>query len=113
MSRFLVITYVKKPNGQMDEMMTVVKHLKDRDLQTGSVILDFKKLQIVKASLGGDAVPRDWDRIVQYYYEFYEATIDRLFYENGYEVVKPEKEEASDSAEAPASETESTEDQSA
>ena len=51
-----------------------------------SVILDFKKLQVVKASLNGVLVPKDFDRIVQYYYQHYENVIQRLFHENGYEV---------------------------
>jgi hypothetical protein len=84
--RYLVITYYKKANGQIDEVMAVAKNLKNRDISTGSVILDFKKLDVVKCSMGGVNVPRDFDRIVQYYTQFYESTITRLFNENGYQV---------------------------
>lgn len=93
MSRYLIITYVQKPNGQLDEMMTIAKNLKIKDVQTGSVILDFKKLEVVVASLKGETVPKDWDRIVSFYNQFYEATIERLFYENGWQVVKSEASE--------------------
>jgi hypothetical protein len=72
--------------------MAVSKSIKTRDLQTASVILDFKKLEVVKATLGGTAVPRDFNRIVEYYHQHYESTISRLFRENGYEIVKSEKE---------------------
>jgi hypothetical protein len=41
--------------------------------------------------MNGVQVPRDWDRIVTYYHQHYAATIERLFAENGYEIVKPEK----------------------
>ena len=70
--------------------MSVSKRIKTRDLQTASVILDFKKLEVVKCSMNGVQVPRDWNRIVTYYHQHYEATIERLFKENGYEIVKPE-----------------------
>ena len=84
--RYLIITYYKKANGQIDEVMAVAKNLKNRDISTGSVILDFKKLEVIKASLNGTQVPRDFDRIAEYYYQHYKSTMDRLFAENGYAV---------------------------
>ena len=76
--------------------MAVAKNLKNRDLQTANVILDFKKLEVVKASMGGTTVPRDFNRIAEYYYQHYKSTIERLFQENGYEVemVKSESTES-------------------
>lgn len=78
----------------MDESVTVCRNIKTRDIQLCSVILDFKKLQVVKASLGSTVVPRDFDRIVQYYHQHYASTVERLFAENGYEIAKPESEAA-------------------
>jgi len=91
--RYLILTYYKKANGQIDEAMAVAKNLKARDIQTASVIIDFKKLEVVKASMGGEQVPRDFDRIVKYYMQHYEAIITRLFNENGYEVNLEKNEE--------------------
>ena len=45
--RYLILTYYKKANGQTDEVMTVTTRLKTSDIQTASVILDFKKLSIL------------------------------------------------------------------
>ena len=89
--RYLILTYYTKPNGQIDEVMAVAQSLKTRDHQTASVILDFRTLSVLKCSMGGVQVPRDFDRIVQYYHQHYESTITRLFAENGYEVVKPDE----------------------
>ncbi len=89
--RYLLLTYVTKPNGQIDEQMEVSRRVRRTDLQTANVILDFKKLEVVKASMGGTQVPRDWDRVVGYYYQHYASTIERLLKENGYEIVKPEE----------------------
>lgn len=88
--RYLVITYYKKANGQTDEAMSVSKSLKTRDVQCANVILDFKKLEVVKASMGGVQVPKNFDTIMGYYRQHYKNIIDRLFAENGYEIVDVE-----------------------
>ena len=66
--------------------MTVTKNLKNRDLQTAGVILDFKDCRVVRASMDGKTVPKDWDRVVSYYYQHYANIIERLFQENGHEL---------------------------
>jgi hypothetical protein len=82
--RYLLITYYKKPNGQIDETTAVSRNLKKRDIQTCNVILDFQTLSVVKCSMVGTVVPRDWDRIVGYYYPFYTNIMERLFNDNGH-----------------------------
>ena len=89
--RYLLITYAKKPTGQIDEITAVSRNLRPRDYQTCSVILDFQTLSVVKCSMVGTVVPRDWDRIVTYYHQHYANIIERLFEENGYEIVKPKE----------------------
>jgi len=73
--RYLILTYYTKADGKIDEAMT----------------LAFKKLQVVKANLNGDSVPKDFNRIVEYYMQHYKSTIERLFKENGYEIDYKEK----------------------
>lgn len=100
--RYLILTYYKKPDGRIDEAMQVARNLKRQDIQTASVILDFKKLEVVKASMGGVTVPRDFNRIAEYYMQHYENIIKRLFNENGYEVEltknEPDKNEESNNS---------------
>ena len=84
--RYLIITYYKKASGQIDESTAVARNLKMRDHQTASVIIDFKKLQVIKANLNGMNAPKDFNRIVEYYMQHYENIIKRLFEENGYEI---------------------------
>ena len=69
--RYLLLTYYKKPDGKIDEVMAVAKNLKLRDHQTCSVILDFKTLSVLKCSMGGAQVPKDFDRITAYYHQHY------------------------------------------
>ena len=84
--RYLLLTYYRKSTGQIDEAMTLSRSLKQRDLQTANVILDFRDQTVLKCSMDGVVVPKDWDRIVSYYYTHYSATIERLFTENGHDI---------------------------
>lgn len=89
--RYLTLTYVTRANGKVDEVMAVTRNIKKADLQMCNVILDFRRLEVVKCTMNGTSVPRDWDRVVGYYHQHYASTIERLFNENGYEIVKPEE----------------------
>jgi hypothetical protein len=42
--------------------------------------------------MDGVVVPKDWDRIVAYYYQHYSATIERLLRENGHPIDIPVKD---------------------
>lgn len=84
--RYLLLTYITKPSGQIDEVMTVSNKIKPKDWQLCNIILDFKEQQVLQASVKGMTATRDWDTIVSYYYKHYTATIERLFQENGHEL---------------------------
>jgi hypothetical protein len=99
--RYLLLTYYRKASGQIDEAMAVSRRIKTNDLQTCNVILDFKKLEVIKANMDGVSVPKDFDRIVQYYHKHYAGTIERLFAENGYEIVKPQPAAADEKQDNP------------
>jgi hypothetical protein len=83
--RYLILTYVRKPSGKMDEAVEVSRRVRTRDLQTASVILDFQDRRVVKASLDGTVVPKDFDRIVSYYQQYYRDIIDQLIEANSVE----------------------------
>lgn len=82
--RYLTLTYYRQATGRIDEAMQVTKRLRQRDWQSASVILDFKDQKVLKCSIDGKVVDKDWDRIVSYYYEYYANIIERLFVENGH-----------------------------
>jgi hypothetical protein len=84
--RYLLLTYYRKPSGQIDEVMAVAAKLKNRDYQTCNVILDFKDQKVIRCTMDGIVVPKDWDKIVSYYYQYYQSTLERLFEENGHPV---------------------------
>jgi len=84
--RYFIVTYITRPDGKVDEATEVSNRVRTRDLQSASVILDFKTCSVVKSSMGGVVVPRDFQKIVSFYHQHYPNIIERLFKENGYEV---------------------------
>jgi hypothetical protein len=81
-----MLTYYHQANGKIDEGMTLSNNIRRKDSQTASVILDFKELKVLKASIRDTSIPKDWDRIVSYYYPFYPSIMERLFKENGHPI---------------------------
>ena len=84
--RYLMLTYYTKPNGKIDESTVVATRVKTKDWQIANVILDFKELKVLKASVRDATIPKDWDRIVGYYYPFYTNIMERLLQENGHKL---------------------------
>jgi hypothetical protein len=66
--------------------MTVSTKIRRKDWQTVNVILDFKELKVLKASVNGVNSTKDWDTVVSTYYEHYSNIIERLFQENGHAI---------------------------
>jgi hypothetical protein len=83
--RYFLVSYLKQATGQMDEVVSVSARLKLRDRQTAAVILDFATQTVLQCSMNGTTVPKDWNKIVSFYYQHYAATFDRLAKQNGIE----------------------------
>jgi hypothetical protein len=76
--RYLLIVYVRKPNGQIDEQVSISKRVRTSDIQTCNVILDFTKKKIDKCVVEGKVVDTDWNRMIEYYKRIYPTLIDQL-----------------------------------
>jgi hypothetical protein len=76
--RYLLITYIRKPNGQIDEQVTISKRLKQADIQTCNVILDYGKRKIDKCVIEGKVLDTDWDKMNEYYNKIYPTLISQL-----------------------------------
>lgn len=94
--RYLIIRYFRKATQQLDESVSVARNIRDRDLQTAAVIVDFRKRSVIKSSFDGKVVPKDFDRIVSYYHGHYTALIDDLLKENNLELRFAEPENDTD-----------------
>jgi len=76
--RYLIIHYYRKPSMLMDEVVTMAQRIKTRDIQSAAVILDFQTRSVVKCSMDGVVVPKDWHRIRDFYHQYYSQIIDDL-----------------------------------
>ena len=76
--RYLLIVFVRKPNGQIDEQVSISKRVRTSDLQTCNVILDFSKKNVQKCVVEGKVVDTTWDKMIEYYRRVYPTLIDQL-----------------------------------
>lgn len=76
--RFLLITFLRKANGQIDEQVVVSKRVKPADLQTCNVIMDYAKKKIEKCVIESKVVDTDWERMNTYYKKIYPNLINQL-----------------------------------
>jgi hypothetical protein len=73
-----LITYVRKPGGQIDEQVSVSKRVRTSDIQTCNVIVDYQNKKIDKCVIEGKVVDTDFDRMNTYYKEVYPNLINQL-----------------------------------
>lgn len=76
--RYLIITYMKKATGEIDEVLSVSKSVRKNDIQTANIIMDFKLKKVQKCIIDRAQVDTDWERLLAYYSEHYPAIISRL-----------------------------------
>lgn len=76
--RYLLIQFLRKPGGQIDEQVTVSKRLKPSDLQTCNVILDYAHKKVEKCVIEGKMMDTDWQRMHEYYAKIYPNLIEQL-----------------------------------
>lgn len=73
-----MIQFFRKPNGQIDEQISIGKKVRPADLQTCNVILNYAEKKIEKCVIEGKVVETDWDRMNNYYKKIYPNLISEL-----------------------------------
>lgn len=76
--RYLLVTFFKKPNGQIDEQIGFAKKVRTSDNQMCNVILDYQERKVVKCVINGQVMPTDFEKMHTYYKEVYPQLIDQL-----------------------------------
>ena len=76
--RYLLITFMRRPGGQIDESVAVSKNIKKADLQTCNVIIDYAKKKVEKCVIEGKVVDTDFDKMNEYYKKIYTNLIEQL-----------------------------------
>jgi hypothetical protein len=62
--RYMIVTYIRKPNGLWDEVTEFKNHVKTKHIQTAKVILDFRDKKVVKNGLNPEA---GFDDMLEFY----------------------------------------------
>lgn len=81
--RYLMITFLRKPGGQIDEQVQVAKRVRTSDTQMCNVIIDFANKKVEKCVIEGKVVDTDFIRMVEYYRKIYPNLIEQLEKEAG------------------------------
>lgn len=63
-ARYMIVTYIKKSNGQWDEITEFKNSIKPKHIQTAKVILDFKQKKCVVNSINPEA---GYDDMLEFY----------------------------------------------
>ena len=69
---------MRKPGGQIDEMVAVSKKIKASDLQTCNVIIDYGTKKVEKCIIEGKKVDTDFEKMNEYYKQVYPKLIMQL-----------------------------------
>ena len=89
--RYLLITFFRKPGGQIDEQISVAKRVRPADLQTCNVILDYGTKKVQKCVIEGKVVETDFERMNTYYKKIYPNLVEQLEREAGIDVKADKK----------------------
>lgn len=76
--RYLLITFFRKPGGQIDEQVGFSKRVRPNDMQTCNVILDYQERKVLKCYIDGRIVPTDFQKMHDYYKQIYPELIGHL-----------------------------------
>lgn len=76
--RYLLIKFLRKVNGQIDEMVSISQRVRDSDLDSNNVILDFAEKKIVKCVIEGKEHDTTFDKMREYYLKIYPNLIVQL-----------------------------------
>lgn len=74
----MLITFFRKPGGQIDEQVGFSKKLRPVDQQTCNVILDFKERKVLKCLIEGKITPTSFEKMYEYYKEIYPQLVEQL-----------------------------------
>jgi hypothetical protein len=76
--RYLLIQYIRKPNGQIDELVQTSRKLKKSDMNTKNVIMDYSDNSIHKYVIEGNNHDTTFEQMSEYYKRIYPKLIEQL-----------------------------------
>lgn len=86
--RYLLISFYRKPGGQIDEHVAMTKRVKTSDIQNSNIIMDFALQKIEKCVVEGKIHDTTFEQLRDYYSKIYPQLINRLEKEAPLSLVK-------------------------
>ncbi len=62
--RYMIVTYMMKPNGKWDEITEFKRHYRTKHIQSAKVILDLAERKVIKNGLNPEA---GYDDMLEFY----------------------------------------------
>lgn len=76
--RYLLISFLRKVGGQIDELVSVSKRVRTSDMNTCNVIMDFADKKVVKSVIEGKQHDSDFNKLRDYYFRVYPNLVEQL-----------------------------------
>ena len=76
--RYLLISFYRKPGGQIDEQARFVKRVRGSDSSTANIIMDYGLRKVEKCVVEGNKLDRTFDQLHEYYKKIYPAMVAQL-----------------------------------
>ena len=76
--RYMLLTFLRKPGGQIDEVLKVSKKIKNTDLSTCNIIMDYADKKVEKCVIEGKKLDTSFDQLHEYYKKIYPALVEQL-----------------------------------
>jgi hypothetical protein len=83
--RYLLVSFLRKRAGQIDEMVSVTKRVRTSDMNSANVILDFADKKVVKCIIENKEHDTTFEKMRDYYARIYPNLVDQLEREAGIE----------------------------
>jgi type II secretory pathway component PulF len=76
--RYLLITFFRKPGGQIDEQVRFVKRVKNSDISMSNIILDYGLQRVDKCVVEGKKLSKTFEELNNYYKKIYPTMVVQL-----------------------------------
>jgi hypothetical protein len=76
--RYFLVTFYRKPGGQIDEQVQITKRVRNSDLSTCNIIMDFATKKIEKCVVEGKRLDKTFEELTAYYNKVYPNIISQL-----------------------------------
>lgn len=86
-----MIQFIRKPGGQIDELVNVSRKIKTSDITTKNVILDYADKKVEKCVIEGNNHDTTFEKMNEYYKRVYPTLIEQLEKEAPIEKAKRSK----------------------